>query len=221
LSSIERPDEHDRAVIRARLVEMAVRAEAQLRLSVRAITERNAALARTVLDKDRDIDLLEMELDRAAIAYLAAHRPVGRELRFAAMVLKVVTDLERIGDLAGNVATRALELGVEPGLEPDQDMIELAMLTAEMVRLAADAFVSTDAEQARRVIRFDQRVDDLHALNRKRLLAAATAHPDQAARALALCLVCKDLERAADHAANIGEMVVYLVEGRDVRHRER
>lgn len=205
--------------LRTGLLQMWVRAENMVRQAVRSVVERDARMGRAVVGLDEDVDRLEVELDRQCLNYLALRRPDGEALRFVTGVMKMVTDLERIGDIAVNVAERGFDLVVGTGLEPSPELALMGDRVADMVRDAADAFVDGDAALARSLRGRDREID---ALTRKAFdggLALLTAHPDQADRALALTNIAKHLERVADHAVNLGEMVVFLVDGTDVRHR--
>jgi phosphate transport system protein len=164
------------------------------------------------------MDRLEVEIDRLCLTFLADRHPVGTELRTITTILKMVTDLERIGDLSVNVAERGLELSSGTGIEPGMDMPRMAELAADMVRLAADAFLGGDPVLAREILRRDREVDELNRLAFEKWLRHMAAYPDQVDRAVALSSMSKYLERIADHACNLAEMVVFLVEGRDVRH---
>lgn len=210
--------DQDLEQIRTLFLQMCVRAESMVRRSVRSVVERDAELGRTVIETDREINNLEVEIDRACLRCLALRQPVGRDLRLVTMVLKVVTDLERIGDLAVNIARRGLELSAGSGLQPHLDLVRMGDLAADMVRLAADAFVAGDPEVAGGLRDRDLAVDELNRQAFDRWLEAMSAHPSQAERALALTSISRHLERIADHAVNVGEMVVFLVDGRDVRH---
>lgn len=204
--------------IRTLFLQMCVRAESMVRRAVRSVVERDAELGRSVIDTDRELDRLEVEVDRACLRCLALRQPVGRDLRLVTTVLKMVTDLERIGDLAVNIARRGLELTRGSGVQPHLDLVRMGELAADMVRVAADAFVSSDPELAEGLRRRDVEVDRLNRESFQRWLEAMGAHPSQAERALALTSISRHLERIADHAVNVGEMVIFLVEGRDVRH---
>lgn len=210
--------ERDIERIRTLFLQMCVRAEAMVRHSVRSVIERDVQLGRAVIAKDVDVNRLEVEIDRLCLGSLALRQPVGSDLRFVTMVLKMVTDLERIGDLAVNIAERGLELSAGVGVEPTQDLPGMGDLAADMVRAAADAFLAGDTDLARSLARRDQEVDALNRAAFSRWIQATTRHPDQAARALALASISRYLERVADHAVNIGELIVFLVDGEDVRH---
>jgi len=186
--------------------------------AVRSVVERDARLGRTVVATDRELDRLEVELDRRCLICLALRQPIGRDLRLVTTVMKMVTDLERIGDLAVNVAERGLDLSAGSGIEPNMELPRMGDLAADMIRMAADAFVTGDVELARSLRDRDQVVDELNRASFSRWVETMSAHPDQAERALALTSISRHLERVADHAVNLGDMVVFLVDGEDVRH---
>lgn len=210
--------DRDLELIRTLFLQMCVRAESMVRRAVRSVVDRDAELGRAVIGTDAELDRLEIEVDRACLRCLALRQPVGRDLRFVTTVLKMVTDLERIGDLAVNIARRGLELTAGAGLQPSLDLVRMGELAADMVRAAADAFVADDPDLAVGLRARDTEVDRLNHEAAQRWLEVMTAHPSQAERALALTSIARYLERIADHAVNVGEMVVFLVEGRDVRH---
>jgi phosphate transport system protein len=212
------PTEQDLDRIRTLFLQMFVRAESMTRQAVRSVMERDTDLARAVVKLDVDLDKLEIEIDRRCLSCLALRHPVGHDLRLITTVMKMVTDLERIGDLAVNIAERGLDLAASSGVEPDDQLVRMGDIAAEMLRTAADAFVAGDAARGRSLAARDRDVDALNRDGFQRWVAAMAAHPDQAPRALALTSVSKHLERIADHAVNLGEMVVFLVEGQDVRH---
>ncbi|HHO52642.1 MAG TPA: phosphate signaling complex protein PhoU [Deltaproteobacteria bacterium] len=207
--------------MRTLFLQMCTRSESMVRLSVRSVVERDASLGRSVVADDREIDRLEIEIDRLCLRYLATHKPAGAELRTITTTMKMVTDLERIGDLSVNLAERGLELSAGVGIEPGTDVSVMGELAAGMLRMAAAAFLDADPALARRLIRQDREVDRLNREAFQRWITAMAAHPDQVDRALALTSVSKYLERIADHACNLGEMVVFLVEGEDMRHGQR
>jgi phosphate transport system protein len=210
--------DRDLEQIRTLFLQMCVRAESMVRRAVRSVVDRDPELGRAVIQTDIELDRLEVEVDRACLRCLALRQPVGRDLRQVTTVLKMVTDLERIGDLAVNIARRGIELAASGGLQPSLDLVRMGELAADMVRAAADAFVSDDPELAAGLRIRDAEVDRLNAEVVQRWLEVMTAHPSQAERALALTSISRYLERIADHAVNLGEMVIFLVEGRDVRH---
>ncbi len=212
------PHEAELDRIRTLFLQMCVRAESMVRLAVRSVLDRDPPLGRSVVAADRELDRLEVEIDRLCLSYLAARKPVGTELRTITTIMKMVTDLERIGDLSVNVAERGLDLSASSGIEPGLDLPRMGEIAADMVRMAADAFLEADPDIARELITRDREVDELNRAAFQKWLGAMAAHPDQVDRALALTSTSKYLERIADHACNLGEMVVFLVEGQDVRH---
>ncbi|MEQ1502686.1 MAG: phosphate signaling complex protein PhoU [Myxococcota bacterium] len=212
------PAESELDHIRTLFLQMCVRAESMVRLATRSVLDRDLSLGRSVVDADRELDRLEVEIDRQCLRYLATRQPVGTELRTITTMMKMVTDLERIGDLSVNLAERGLELSAGTGIEPGLDLPKMAEIAADMVRMAADAFLDGDPDIARQLIERDNEVDELNRLAFDKWLQAMAAYPDQVDRALSLTSMSKYLERIADHACNLGEMVVFLVEGRDMRH---
>jgi phosphate transport system protein len=212
------PAEADLERIRTLFLQMCVRAESMVRLAVRSLVDRDPSLGRSVVQADTEVDRLEIEIDRLCLRYLAVRQPVGTELRTITTILKMVTDLERIGDLSVSVAERGLELSAGVGIEAGHDLPRMADLAADMVRLAADAFLDGNAALARELVLRDREVDELNRDAFVRWTQHMAAHPDQVDRAFALVSVSKNLERVADHACNLAEMIVFLVEGRDVRH---
>ncbi len=212
------PAEAELDRIRTLFLQMCVRAESMVRLGVRSVVDRDLSLGRSVVDADRELDRLEIEIDRLCLTYLATRQPVGAELRTITTIMKMVTDLERIGDLSVNVAERGLDLSSGMGIEPGLDLPQMAEIAADMVRMAADAFLEADPHMARDVIAKDSEVDELNRLAFEKWMTAMAAHSDQVDRALSLVSMSKYIERIADHAVNLGEMIVFLVEGRDLRH---
>lgn len=219
--SVRSPLEVDLDNARTLFLQMCVRAESMVRLSVRSVMERDAYLGRSVVKADQDLDRLEIRLDDLCLRILANRKPSGEELRLVTTLLKMVTDLERIGDLAVNVAERGLELSAGAGYEPGFELTMMGELAADMVRAAADAFVERDTDLARAMIKRDRQLDQIN----RELFAVGVqemaAHSDQVDRVLMMTSISKYLERVGDHAVNLGEMVVFLVDGRDVRHRRK
>ena len=212
--------EQDLDELRTLFLQMCVRSESMVRLAVRSVVERDPHLGRVVVEMDAEVDGLELAIDRRCVRCLAVSKPDGSDLRTVTTTMKMVTDLERIGDLAVNIAERGLELTAGWGLQPGDDLLEMGTLAADMVRVATDAFVAADVPVARTVRETDREVDRLNKGVFQRCLSAMAEHPDQASRALAYTSISKYLERIADHAVNLSEMVIYLVEGTDFRHAD-
>jgi phosphate transport system protein len=179
----------------------------------------NAIPSWPTIAADRTIDRMEIEIDGLCLQILARRQPVASDLRLVAMVLKAVTDLERMGDLGVNIAERVLELNREPPLKPYVDLPRMATEAQTMLREALDAFVAKDADRADRVIDHDQAMDDLYAQVFRELLTYMMEDAKNVYRATRLQSVAKYLERIADHATNLAELVVFMVKGRDIRHQ--
>src|SRR5262245_59687818 len=192
--------------------------EDQIRRVMRARTERDDALSRDVIERDRQVNTYDVEVDEQCVELLALHQPTAGDLRFITTAMKIVTDLERIGDLAVNIAQRVIELNREPQLKPYIDLPRMAERAQAMVKESLDAFVARDIDLARRVCGEDAEVDALTEQIFRELLTFMMEDPRAIPRAIRLILISRFMERVADHATNIAEMVVYLVEGKMVRH---
>ena len=192
--------------------------EDQIHRVMRALVERDEALAQAVIEGDRRVNAFDVEVDEKCVELLALHQPAAGDLRFITTAMKIVTDLERIGDQAVNIAQRAIELNREPQLKPYIDLPRMAEKAGRMVKESLDAFVNRDTELARRVCAEDEAVDALKEQVFRELLTFMMEDPRTIPRAIRLILISRFLERVADHATNIAEMVIYLVEGKMVRH---
>ncbi|OLA96288.1 MAG: phosphate transport system regulatory protein PhoU [Candidatus Rokubacteria bacterium 13_2_20CM_69_15_2] len=192
--------------------------EDQIRRVMRALIDRDGDLAQEVIDRDRQVNAYDVEIDEKCVELLALHQPTAGDLRFITTTLKIVTDIERIGDQAVNIAQRALELGREPQLKPYVDLPRMAEKAQRMVKESLDAFVSRDTALAREVCGEDSEVDALREQVFRELLTFMMEDPRTIPRAIRLILISRFLERVADHATNIAEMVIYMVESKMVRH---
>src|SRR5437899_999511 len=192
--------------------------EDQIRRVMRALIERDSELAQDVIDRDRQVNAYDVEIDEKCVELLALHQPTAGDLRFITTAMKIVTDLERIGDQAVNIAQRTIELNPEPQLKPYVDLPRMAEKAQRMMKESLDAFVSRDTELARRVCGEDADVDALKEQIFRELLTDMMEDPKTIPRAIRLILVSRFLERVADHATNIAEMVIYMVESKMVRH---
>jgi len=206
------------ATLKQTLLTMGGLVEDQIHRVMRALIERDDALAREVMDRDRRVNTLDVEVDEKCVELLALHQPAAGDLRFITTAMKIVTDLERIGDQAVNIAQRAIELNREPQLKPYIDLPRMAEKAARMVKESLDAFVNRDTALARQVCAEDAAVDALKEQVFRELLTFMMEDARTIPRAIRLILISRFLERVADHATNIAEMVVYLVEGKMVRH---
>jgi phosphate transport system protein len=192
--------------------------ETEIASSMRALSERDSKLAEQVIAQDREVNRLEVEIDEACRRLLVLRQPAASDLRFITTALKIVVDLERIGDLAVNIAERAIDLNQSPPLKPVHDLTRLAELCQKQVRSALDAFVDGDVGKAEAVIKSDDLVDSIYHNLFNELLALMMEDPRNIRRANSLLFVAKHLERLGDHATNVAEMVIYMVRGTDIRH---
>jgi phosphate transport system protein len=204
--------------LRERLLEMGGRVEQAIAASVRAITERDEALAEQIKAADREINRMEVDVDGACRRLLALRQPAASDLRFITTALKIVTDLERMGDLAVNIAERSIDLSRAPPLGPLHELSKLADLSQVALKKALDAFVTLDVPKAEEVMRDDDLLDTLYQKIFADLLALMMEDSRNIRRATAVMFVAKHLERFGDHATNVAEMVVFMVRGKDVRH---
>lgn len=192
--------------------------EDQIRRAMQALLERDDSLAQEVIERDRRVNAYDVEIDEQCVSLLALHQPAAGDLRFITTAMKIVTDLERIGDQAVNIAQRVLELNREPRLKPYIDLPRMAERAQGMVKESLDAFVARDTALARQVCGEDAEVDALKEQIFRELLTFMMEDPRTIPRAIRVILISRFMERVADHATNIAEMVVYLVEGKMVRH---
>ena len=213
------PAEDELGHLQERLLVMAGLVEEAVGRSVQSLVLRDAKLARQVRERDRVIDQSELVIDEICLRLLAERHAAGMDLRLIAMAFKINSDLERIGDLAVNIAERTLELLRQPLLLPLVDIQTMAEQVQTMVKASLDALVQRDVEAALEVCRRDIVVDSLNRQVFETMLGLMSTQPQSAERAVALLLVGRSLERIADHATNIAENVVYLVTGRTVKHR--
>jgi len=187
--------------------------------SITALINRDMALARRVMASDEEIDRMEVEVEEECLKILALYQPVAADLRFVVAVLKINNDLERMGDLARNIAKRVPQLADGPAVELPPEIRTMAMLAQEMVKQCLDAVVNADPSLARQVREEDDAVDHARQQIRRRILQGIKTHPEQMENLLRVNSVSKHIERIADMATNVAEDVIYMVEGDIVRHR--
>lgn len=204
--------------LKTRLLAMAALVEDRMQLAVQALVDRRAELADRVIVGDAEINELQVEIDDRCLTILALQNPKATDLRTVAAAMKINADLERIGDQAVNIAEHALKLVRLPILKPLIDIPRMAGMAAAMTRDSLDAFAQRDAALARRVLAQDDEVDALKDQLFRELLTYMMADTGTIERALALLLVSRCLERIADHATNIAEDTIFMVEATDVRH---
>lgn len=210
--------EQDLERLREDILRMGGLCEDAIERAMEALTGRDAELARATIERDQRINRLEVEIDEQCVALLALRQPAGSDLRLIITGLKISTDLERIGDLSVNLCERVLELLEAPPLKPLIDLPRMARIAMGMVHDSLDAYVRHDTALANSVCLRDDEVDDLNDQIFRELLTYMMENPGHISRALALSSVARYLERIADHAGNIAQMVIYLVKGQDIRH---
>jgi phosphate transport system protein len=212
------PDlERELGDLKEQLLTMASHAEAAVNRSMRAMLRRDDDLARATGESDTVIDRLEIEIDEKVLTLLG-WRPAPFELRMLTTVARIARELERVGDEATTISRRCIELGHEAPLKFQVEIPQLAKLSLELLRDALDTFVNAEPARARSVISRDEAVDGLHKGVQRELATRMAHQPETITRCLHLMVIAKSLERIGDHATNIAETVVYLYEGRDIRH---
>lgn len=214
----QRHFDEELAELKTKLVSMASLTEDQIDKALAALVQRNSALAFRVIEQDHKVNAYDVEIDEDCIGLLALHQPAARDLRLVTTAMKISTELERISDLAENVCERTIELNEEPQLKPYIDIPRMGSLARIMVKESIDAFVKDDSALARKVLADDDLVDELMEQIFRELLSFMIEDPQTISRAIRLSFIAKYIERVADHATNIAELVVYLVEGKIIRH---
>jgi phosphate transport system protein len=204
--------------LKAKLLRMGGLAERQIQNALQALTARDSALAAQVIEGDHRVNALDVEIDEDCIRLLALQQPAARDLRLITTAMKIATELERISDLAESISERAIELNREPQLKPYIDIPRMGNWAITMVKESLDSFVRGDVYLAQKVMKDDDFVDDLMGQLFRELLSYMLEDPRTISRAIRLTFVSKSIERVADHATNIAELVIYLVEGKIIRH---
>jgi len=213
--------EEDLRGLRAGLLKMGGLVERQIAEAVDSLVTRNSERARVTIARDSEVNHMDVASDEICIRLLALHQPAASDLRFITTGLKITTDLERIGDNAVNICERAVELNQEPQIKPYIDIPRMASIAQSMVKDSLDAFMREDTTLAEEVIERDDEVDGLNYQIYRELLSYMAEDPSTITRATRILFVSKYLERIADHATNIAEMVVYMVKGRTIRHMDK
>jgi phosphate transport system protein len=208
-------------LVKQKILKLGSLVEDMVAQAVGSLVDRDSPLAEEVIASDQKVDALELEVDEDCVRLLALHQPAAGDLRFITTAMKIISDLERMADQAVNICQRVVELNEEPQLKPYIDIPRMSQLSQKMLRDALDAFVRMDAELARQVIPADNKVDALKNQIFRELLTFMMEDPRTISRATRLVLVSRHLERIADHATNIAEMVVYLAEGKNIRHASK
>jgi phosphate transport system protein len=215
---MERHFETEMQALRNRLLSMGAMVEERVHQAVLALMERSSATAERIIAGDEEVNDLQIEVDDRCLKLLALQQPMASDLRLITAAMKINADLERIGDQAVNIAENSLKLMNAAPLKPIIDLPRMAQIAEAMTRDSLDAFVRKDAALARAVLARDDEVDQLKDHIFRVLLTYMMADPGTIERALSLILISRNLERIADHATNIAEDVIFVVEAKDVRH---
>lgn len=203
--------------LRRLILDLGAKAEMMTAKSIESLTKRDSDIARTVINQDYEVNQLEVDVNELCMQMMALRQPTAIDLRFITTGLKIASDLERIGDLAVNISERALELNEEPPLKPYIELPRMASVSSQMLRESLDSFIREDAELARKVIGDDDDVDDMNEEVFRELLTYMLDNPRNISRATRLTFISKYMERIADHATNIAEAVIFMVEGYNPR----
>lgn len=220
-TSMEHTDkryEEELKKLREEILYMGGMVEDQILKSIKSLVERDSKLAELIIERDHEVNRLDVDIDDICVRLLALHQPAGRDLRFITTGLKITTDLERIGDMAVNICERALELNQEPQLKPYIDIPRMARVAQRMIRESLDAFVREDTDLALKVCKDDEEVDQLNSQIFREVVTFMIDDPHTINRAIKISSISKYLERIADHATNIAEMVIFMVKGKSIRH---
>jgi phosphate transport system protein len=215
---ILRQFDRDLNMLKDRLLLMAGTVESHIAESIRALVSQDLSAAEQLVKSDSPVNLLEMQCDQLCVRMIVQWQPAASDLRFIVAALKISTDLERLGDQAVNIAERAVVLARQPKLRLPVDLAPMAATVQAMLQGALDAFVHSDAGAAEAILAEDDAVDAAFLAISTALVARMKDEPDDVERAVALLFIAKSLERIADHATNIAEDVIFLAEGKDVRH---
>jgi phosphate transport system protein len=221
LQHTNRQYEEELRKLRNNLLKMGGTVERQIADAVQATVNRDSAMAQRVIAADAEVNRMDIEVEELCIKLLALRQPAARDLRFITTGLKINVDLERIGDLAVNIAERALELNQEPMVKPFLDIPRMATLAQSMVKDSLDAFTREDCALAEDVIRRDDQVEQLNYQIFRELLSYMAEDARTIGRGTRILFVSRYLERIADHATAIAEMVVFMVKGKTIRHMDK
>jgi len=216
---MERQFDHDLQEIKERILYMGSLAETMIHLAIKGLVDRRRDMEQDIVRQEREVNKLQIEIDDRAIKMIALHQPTASDLRFLAAAMKINSDLERIADQAINISETTEYLLQEPPLKPLIDVPRMAQIASKMLKDALDSFVNRDENLARSVLVRDDQVDELKDQVFRELLTYMISDPASIKRGLDLILISRNLERIADHATNIAEDVVYVILGKDIRHR--
>lgn len=215
---MERHFDEELKNLKQKLLHMADTAQEMIGLAVRALVEREEKFAQDVLRLEENVNRMEIEIEDEVLRLLALRQPAAGDLRLLTAILKINNDLERVADQAVNIAEISLYLMKEPSLKPLIDIPRMAGLAQKMIKNSLDAFVNQDAALAQAVCRDDDEVDRINEQIFRELLTYMMEDAKSITRAVDLILVSRNIERVADHATNICEDVIFIVEGKNIKH---
>ncbi len=215
---MERQLDQELNLLKEKLLKMASLAEESIAKSIKSLVKRDSTFAQEVIEEDTKIDLLEVEINNLSLKLLALKQPMACDLRFITSAMKISAHLERIGDQAVNIAERSLELITQPLLKPLIDIPRMAELTQEMVKNSIGFLINNDVSSAEELWKTENVIDDLNSQIFRELLTYMIEDPKTIKRAIALILVGRHLERISDLSTDIVEEVVYIVNGKNIKH---
>jgi phosphate transport system protein len=204
--------------IKKKILSLGTLVEERVRMTAQAVDTRDTALAQKIIDTDWEVDEMEVDVEEECLKILALHQPVAVDLRFLVAAIKINNDLERIGDQAVNIAQRLMTIAKRPDVNFVFDYLPMANKAEEMLRMSLDALVNVDVDLAFKVLTMDDEVDDIKDEAYDRIKSAIKENPNRVGYLINLLLISRHIERLADHATNIAEEVIYLIEGEIVRH---
>ena len=207
--------------IKNNLIYLGALTERAIHLAMQSLTDRNTEMAARVIGDDYEIDKMDKDIEERCIKILALRQPTAIDLRFITTAIKITGHLERIGDMAVNIAEKAIQLNQEPKLKPYIDLPNMSSIVEKMVAKALDSLLRRDLQLAEEVRQIEQEVDDLNEQIFRELLTFMMEDSKSIHRALLIMHVSKNLERIADHAQGIADMVTYMITGENVRHLEK
>ena len=205
--------------LKTRLIKMCSLVDEQVELALKSVDEENTELANLVIDRDNKVDKYDVKIEKICQKIFALSQPVAADLRLIMSALTIDTNLERIGDLAVNIAESAKEMGKKPDFYEKTNLKEMSQVTREMIKNAIDAFIEGNPDLAKKVIETDDKVDDYNDDNYATLKAIMKEKPENVDPGVALLVISRHLERLADHATNIAEDVFFIVEAQMVKHK--
>jgi len=218
---MDRKFEEELDELKHSLLDLGAQVERNIGDALHSLITRNPVLAKEVILRDPPVDLREIRIDEACLSILARRQPVARDLRFIATSLKIVKDLERVGDMSKDISEHVLEILKQPRLPDFFDLPLMGIVAQSMLKRSLDAFVNRDPEVARQVISEDDRVDEMHANTWTQIVATMSRDQSLIPPLAHLFSIAKYVERVGDHSSNVAEMVVFMVEGKDIRHFEK